>query len=254
MRSAVLALVGSALVFVPLGAGGQTMPNPVPSAGPCSVRVNLWAVDAKRVALRFFTSGAPGPLSGTVALYAGDRRYDVPFRNAYAISDRDEGHADVVPVIVRFPAAIHVDAVIVTAVDAPAPPSCVPSATPYIEPKYDAVDAESERAERGRADSLIPIDAPAPITLPRSCRVRNVPGRVVSAAEPRTRSAGSGGVAYVAVSLDASDHVTGARIQTSSGDAEQDAVALDAARRSTYENAIFDCVKRPGTYVIGIGF
>ncbi len=256
--SALLVVLLSALVALPLGAGAQAGSSPaqVPSLALCDVSMNVQAVDARRVALRFFTSGSPRRVSGTAALYAGDRRYDVAFRDAYARSTKDDdGRVDVVPVVVRFPERVEIDGVVVTAIDALPQPACAQGATPFIPWKFPPSEMEGYRAFRARVDALPAIDAPPPVTLTHTCPVRNAHARVVAAAQPRGLSGGgNGGVAYVLVSLDASDRIVGVRIEDSSGDPEQDAIALQTARLSTYETEIFNCTKRANSYMFGVSF
>jgi hypothetical protein len=253
MRLAVLTILGFMLLGAPLGAGAQVAPSPAPA---CEFRMNVFNVDDNRVALRFFTSGPSGPISGTAALYAGDRRYDVAFRNAYAKTTVDEtGRVGVQPVIVRFPAPTDIDAAVITAVDAPARPACREHGTPFIAWKfrYDPKSAEGQ-ADLANANALPALDAPPPVILPHTCPVRFAHARTVAAATPRGGGEYNGRVAYVVVSLDASDRVVGARIQTSSGDPKQDAIAVETARLSTYETEIFNCVKYPNDYIFMVSF
>jgi TonB family protein len=80
-------------------------------------------------------------------------------------------------------------------------------------------------------------DVPA---APR-CATPDAPARVLSVAVPAAAKLAGGGAADVAVSLGASGEVTGASIAGSSGSADLDAAALDAARRSSYSAQIVNC-------------
>jgi hypothetical protein len=256
MRFAALVILGSNLIGVPLGADAQSAPSPAPSSLPaCEFSMNVQSVDAKRVALRFFTSGPPGPISGTAALYAGDRRYDVTFHNAWARTTAETGRVDVQPVVVRFPEPIDIDGVVITAVDAPPRPACREHSAPFIPWKYRLDPNSGEgQAFLERVNALPALDAPAPLMLPHTCPVRFAHGRTVAAATPRGGGENNGGVAYVLVSVDASDHVAGVRLSRSSGDAKQDTIALETARLSTFETEIFNCVKRPNDYIFTVSF
>ena len=65
---------------------------------------------------------------------------------------------------------------------------------------------------------------------------------------------GLSGVAYVAVTLDASSRVVDARIAQSSGYRPLDDAAVNAARGSEFETAVFDCRKIGGRYLFGVSF
>ena len=257
MRLAALTILGFVLLEVPLGAGAQSAPSPAPSAAPaCEFRMNVFNVDENRVALRFFTSGASGPISGTAALYAGDRRYDIAFHNAYAKTTVGEiGRVGVQPVVVRFPAPTEIDGAVITDVVAPPRPACRDYSTPFIAWKfrYDPKSAEGQ-AELANVNALPALDAPSPVMLPHTCPVRTAHARTVAAATPRGGGENNGGAAAVLVSIDASDRVAGVRIARSSGDPKQDAIALETARLSTYETEIFNCVKHPNDYIFTVSF
>lgn len=258
MRVAALAILASGLIGLPLGAGAQSMPSPTPSSAPaCEFSMNVQSVDAKRVALRFFTSGPSAPISGTAALYAGDRRYDVAFHNAYARTTVNEtGRVDVQPVVVRFPGPIDIDGVIITSLDAPPRPACSEHGKPFIAWNFPLDTRSGEgQAFLARVNALPALDAPPPVMLPHACPVRNAHARVVAAATPRgVGNGGNGGEASVVVSIDAFDRVAGVRLLHSSGDAKQDAAALETARLSTYETEIFNCAKRANDYIFTVSF
>jgi hypothetical protein len=217
--------------------------------------MNVEAIDAKRVALRFYTTGPSGPISGTAALYAGDRRYDVAFHNAYARTTRDRGQGDVIPVVVRFPSPVDIDGVIISAIDSPPQPACREHGTPFMPWKFPrGSEPGQDRGFRERVDALTPLDAPAPVLLPHTCPVRNAHARTVAAATLRGGGENNGREAYVVVSLDAADRVAGVRISRSSGDPKQDAIALETARLSAYETEIFNCEKRANDYIFTVEF
>jgi TonB family protein len=255
MRPTVLAMLGFVLIGAPVGVDAQSAPTRAPSSPPtCEFRMNVAAIDAKRVALRFFTSGPSMPISGTAALYAGDRRYDVAFHNAYARTTDVSGYVDVQPVVVRFPGPVDIDGVVITAVDAPPQPACREQSHPFIAWKFPLDPGSGEgQAFLARVNALPALDAPPPLMLPHTCPARNAHGRTVAAATPRY-GAGNGGVATVLVSIDAADHVAGVRLLHSSGDDKQDASALETARLSTYETDIFNCVKRANDFVFTVSF
>jgi TonB family protein len=62
------------------------------------------------------------------------------------------------------------------------------------------------------------------------------------------------GIAQIAVTLDASGHVTNATIYRSTTDARYDRAAVVAARESTYAPAIDNCLPVGGTYLFRVDF
>jgi TonB family protein len=90
------------------------------------------------------------------------------------------------------------------------------------------------------------------------CPTPDAPARVLSGAVPVVSkfggSAGAGGSADVAVSLTASGDVAGASIASSSGSADLDAAALDAARRSSYSSQVLNCNHVASSLVLHVRF
>ncbi len=249
----------AALVLAP-GAGAQAVPSmpPPPSLPPappqrCDVGLTVRPVDATRVALVFWTGGPSRVISGTVALYAGDRRYGVNFHGAFA-REQDGSRGDAVPVIVRFPSPVTIDAAIPTSIDAPAQPVCLETLLPWVASKADAESfAADEDAFRAAVAGLPVQDAPPAVALPHECAVRNATAHVVTLQRSFVAD-GAGRTATVLVSLDIDDHVTDTRIILSSGASHIDKAALDAARRTRYATTVFNCTKLEADYVFTVSF
>jgi TonB family protein len=255
MRPLAIVMLAS-LVSVLIARGAAAQPAPSPSADPtarCDVSFMVRRIDATRVALSFRTGGPSRPVSGTAALYEGDRRYDIAFRNAYA-RQPDGSRGDVIPVVIRFPSPVAIDAAIVTSIDQPSQPACSEETNPWIASKFDAeFYAPDDAALRARTAGLVAQDAPPPVILPHACAVRAAQARTISAAQPNVWS-GDGRMASVLVSLDTGDNVVRTRIVRSTGEPRLDNAALDAARRTRYATMIFNCTKLAGDYIFSVSF
>jgi TonB family protein len=90
------------------------------------------------------------------------------------------------------------------------------------------------------------------------CPTPDAPARVLSGALPAVSKFGgagnAGGSADVEVSLTAGGEVAGASIATSSGSADLDAAALDAARRSSYSAQLLNCSHVASSLVLHVRF
>jgi len=115
-------------------------------------------------------------------------------------------------------------------------------------------------ATRRRPDATTALlDAAAgDVTGAPRCPTPDAPARVLSGALPAVSkfggAGGAGGSADVAVSLTAAGEVAGASIATSSGSADLDAAALDAARRSSYSGQLLNCSHVASSLVLHVRF
>jgi TonB family protein len=201
-----------------------------------------------------------GRASGTLALWAGGLRYDVPFRDAVALDSRDRISPET-SFVVRFPEPTTLDGAVVTAIDEGSGlRPCDPWFAPWVPVARSATDgrtaAERTSEERflSRARAATAIAAPPSVADPVSCAAPNRPGRTVHAVGPDRPMSGRTGISTVMVLLDPNDHVAGARIQTSSGDPQLDDAALAAASRSEYQGQMFRCRHVMGGYLFTVEF
>jgi len=120
-----------------------------------------------------------------------------------------------------------------------------------------AAGASATRRRSDTTTALLDAAAGDVAGTPR-CPTPDAPARVLSGALPAVSkfrgSAGGGGSADVAVSLTASGDVAGASIATSSGSADLDAAALDAARRSSYSSQLLNCSHVASSLVLHVRF
>jgi TonB family protein len=243
---AVLAL--ALLASIPAASAAAVDAPPAP-ADACDVGLAVRRIDATRVALAFWTGGPSRTISGSTALYAGDLRYAVPFR-AFA-RERDGSHGDAVPVVVRFPRPVAIDAAIVTSLDPPARPVCRETLIPWVAPNAAPEDADDTL--RAAVAGLPVQDAPPPVMLRHTCPERNASAHAISVARSMVAD-GAGRKAEVLVTLDPNDQVIATRIVVSTGASHLDVAALDAARRTRYATTVFNCTKLEADYVLTVSF
>ncbi|MEA2786293.1 MAG: hypothetical protein QOF71_2397 [Candidatus Eremiobacteraeota bacterium] len=201
-----------------------------------------------------------GRASGIVALWAGNRRFDVPFRDVLALDSRDRISPET-SFTVRFAAPTTLDGAVVTAIDEGGTlRPCDPWFAPWIPVSRTAPDrrtAEERTTEErflSRARAATPIDAPAAVADATTCAVPNQSARTVYAVTPDRPRFGGTGLTVVMVLVDPTDKVAGARIQTSSGNRQLDEVALSAARLSEFQGQIFRCRHIMGGYLFSVEF
>jgi hypothetical protein len=250
-------------------ASAQTAPLPAVTRAPaasgtpawCPLSVRVRDVDDTHtryaVSFRAFTSGTA---SGIVALWAGDRRYDVPFHNVVALDSRDRISPET-SITVRFAAPVSLDGAVVTAVGEGASLlPCDPWYAPWIPGARSGPDLRTPE-QRGtedrflaRARAAAAIDAPAAVADPRPCTTPDRPARTVFATRPDTPQFAGGGLSVVMVVLDPADKIVSARVERSSGDGRLDAAALGAARGSEFQGQIFRCRHIMGGYSFSVEF
>jgi hypothetical protein len=200
-------------------------------------------------------------VSGTVALWAGNRRFDVPFRDVLALDSRDRVSPET-SITVRFAAPATLDGAVMTAIDEDgARRSCEPWFGPWMPLPPGTVPDRQTPEERSteqrfltRARAAAPIDAPAATADPRPCPTPDRQARTTYAAEVETPGVSGGGYSVVQVLLDPSDKIVSTRIERPSGSAALDFAALAAARRSEYQGVFFRCRRVMGAYLFSVEF
>lgn len=115
------------------------------------------------------------------------------------------------------------------------------------------------------AASAAPVSTPAPTPLPTStptakpqCANPNVKARTVNPVTPDTpemaRQQGATGVAQVEVDLSATSKVVAAKIYKSAGNQSLDQAAVSAAKQSTFQTDIINCVPQAASYIYVVEF
>jgi TonB family protein len=131
------------------------------------------------------------------------------------------------------------------AVHTAVPVKPVAAAPAHANPPAHVASAPKPKPARRRDATTALLDAAAGDVAAPRCANPDAPARVLSNAIPvvsKYRGAATGGgSADVSVSLSASGDVTGVSIANTSGSADLDAAALDAARRSSYRAGTSNC-------------
>ncbi|HZO92504.1 MAG TPA: energy transducer TonB [Candidatus Baltobacteraceae bacterium] len=152
-----------------------------------------------------------------------------------------------------------------------------------VQARYNAVARDEARAAQARREavlrvthpheseadvnSIINMDAararpqrratPIPVPKPGACARPNVPATTIHAAEPITppvgQEQGIAGDVQVAVSLNENSQVTAVRILSSPSVVLNEA-ALNAARASTFQTEIRNCIPIPADYIFTASF
>lgn len=250
-------------------ASAQTAPLPTATMVPAGPGTAAWCPLSPRVRdvddthTRYalsFRAPESSSASGIVSLWAGERRYDVPFHNVVALDSRDRISPET-GIVVRFAAPTVLTGAVVTAIDEGASRlQCDPWYAPWVPSAVSDADRrnpESRVADErfiARARTATPIDAPAAVVDPRPCTTPDRSARTVFAARPDAPQSAGGGLSVIKVLLDESDHIVNARVERPSGDRRLDAAALGAARGSQFEGQIFRCHHVMGAYLFTVEF
>jgi len=180
--------------------GDGPTPAPAPSAGmqqQCPVRVfdvvplhGTKSGSSATYAISFEVAGpSAGRLSGVVALFSGNDRYDVHVADVVAAGSAAATLTSVTPAVARFAAPVAVDAAYLASLDGPSGGPCDAAFvwTKQPAPRPSALTVVLQRFEerlRVQAAGVAPVDASG--ALPQGmpgCANPNVPARVVRRAQ-----------------------------------------------------------------------
>ncbi|HEY4442423.1 MAG TPA: energy transducer TonB [Candidatus Elarobacter sp.] len=245
---------------------------PEPGASP-AVAVDAWcdvAVDdvlSLAPNLLAFTLNTPGPsgfASGTLTLLTQSERYEIPFRRVVVPSEI-HGKESPTPIVVHFPAAITLDAAVVTGIGTPAQP-CRPYFNPYYAPhlrtgaapKPSPHEAARLDALRRAALATTSIDATPQPYVPAACTNRFTMPKVVREPEvvtPRiARDQRWTGTTWILVTIGTDGSPLEGRVYSSSGFAELDAYARSAIVAAKFTAGTFDCAPTVGSYLFCVNW
>jgi TonB family protein len=261
----------TALAFALLAGAARAQSTPAPTASPqpaasgCLARLSaVVPVDAdasgraETYALMLSSLGLDaGRASGTVALFAGNERYEVPFSRVVATGARDLSLDGATPIFVRFPRRLAVDGGYVASLADPEPGKCIP-AYPWT-PKNAAAKLSQPNVTklRGRLLTATVVTAPPPVgeTIP-VCAHPYAAASVKTAAAPALPEAAQDmeGSVETLVSLDGAGAVVDVEVWHSSGHDQLDRAAARAALVSKYAPEIFRCAGVPSSYVFAASF
>jgi TonB family protein len=281
-----VAALASLFIGEPVGAQPVPAATLTPAADLCPVfvgRIDRLDADGSRYAVGLVTYGGTGSVSGSLAVYDGDKRYEVPFERVRAIDPTDpKAHPQ--PLVVRFAQPVTIDGAVVDALG-PAPRR--PCTTPYqpwtkngplapvvgheatvhasgIDPsalarRYGHSDVFDEDALWKSFDAdaaqIEPVDAGPAVAAPMSCPPNtDEKPHTLRAGEAFIPATYPGGVGVVDVLVTiGSDHslITSA-ILSSSGNRDVDRSVLDAVKRSGFTAGQFRCAPAAGSYVFSV--
>ena len=245
-----------------------------PDAALCSAyvgRVETLDDTNTRYAIALFTHDGTHAVSGTVALYHGDDRYDVHFTGATAADPRDR-NATPSPIVVRFETPVDVEGALAVTSE---PTGCAPSEPwrPHfiVTGRIGAVFVGVGRPARlgpppsnpddalwvrvHAAASAAAVLAPDPVVQEPhvDCARANIPATTAFVAEPAQLEVAlahyAGGRVDVLVTLDATGAVVKTRVEQASGSIDVVRGALAAVEASTFRAAIFHCRPYGGSYI-----
>ena len=248
--------------------------NP-PAAALCSAfvgRVDAFDATNTRYAAALFTHDGTHAVSGTLALYHGDDRYDVRFESATAADPR-ERDATPSPIVVHFDTPVDVEAALVVTSEST---GCAPREPwrrnfLYVTGQIGAVSVGGGR----RAPLGPPLSNPAEAIWVRfhaaaanaaqltsepvvrephvDCARPNVPATTAFVAEPTQLESSfahyGGGRVDILVTLDATGAVVKTRVEQGSGSIDIDRGALDDAAASKFRAGSFHCRSYGGSYI-----
>ena len=241
-----LALLAGWSVSLAVAPSAPVTPAPVDW---CAVSVQVAQLDPRYAALRFF-GFAPAIVSATVALYAGDARYDVRVdRVAVSVFGANPSAMEGARAyaIVRFPADTRVDSAVVSSVQDPPVGVC---SVPYYPWFATTPGARATGAGAPPSGSYI-VDAPVPVHDPVPCAEPNAPAHKLGES-PELWPPGKGrdfhARAVVGVTIDEAGNVAETRILASTADEQADAFALTTARETRWAPGRFRCRPDVGTY------
>jgi TonB family protein len=207
----------------------------------------------------------PGTLSGTVSLFAGNHRYDVPFTDAIAVPAVSKAVQDAVPIVVRFRTDVGVEAAYLSAIAGPNPGPCGFGDIAQLHRRLSDPDADMkgqvlqvDAAAVERARRIAPVAAPEPIFDPVSCAEPDALTKATYAAKPAYPDIagirGDEGEVVVAVQLTDRGERTAAWIWQASGSRLLDEAGFAAAIRSTFKAGTFRCKPVFDVYFFGAWF
>ncbi|MBV9102614.1 MAG: TonB family protein [Candidatus Eremiobacteraeota bacterium] len=199
-------------------------------------------------------------LSGTVTVYSGDDRYDIPFHDAVAAPDVDGPEHQPHPIVVRFPDRVTIDAAYLSAIDGPHGGPCnVGNVWFHNAPSVRSTftDLRDQRTfEQSKA--VVQIAAPVPTKEPRPCGTPDSPGRLVHASQASwpqfAKLRGEDGQVTIEVFVRSDGGVGSTRVWSSSGYKDLDDEAIRSAVTSKFEAPTFRCRRVFGTYKFYVQF
>jgi TonB family protein len=181
----------------------------------------------------------PQHVSGVLALYAGNDRYDVQVQDVEARSIVRQRSVER-PVVVRFPVALKIDGGYLASVEGAGAGSCPPEGgLTHV--------ASSRPVKEAEVTNAPVVDAPAPVADPSAtCATPFADSTTTKVAGLRVPEGATdnreGGTVTWLVLLDETGRVVGLHLLVSSDYSDLDRAAADSAQSTSYLPAVFRCV------------
>jgi TonB family protein len=259
-----LTTLGSAQNAPDGGTAPATTPQP-PRLCPLSVRVYTLDGHDDEAVFALWSDKNAGVASGTIAVYAGDRRYRIGFLNAVAADDRNTKELPT-PIVLRFSGPTHVDSAYVESLS---DGDCT------IHEPYVTSEKETYAARYGKSKTAVypdwsqamatfmaqaaakpPLDAPAgEIVAAPACSkpyVMAYTTKPVAAAAPAGEMF-NGEVAFK-VDVNADGSLRAVRVEKSSRLKPVDRAAFESVARSQFAPQIYRCIPVSGDYMFYVKF
>jgi len=225
-----------------------SMKDSDPEAGPPTITIAFFLATHRADGKKSFASG-------TLAIFVGEERYNVPFADAVAVA-RPEELAAATPIVVRFQDGSAPTGAYIAALGGAGGVRCS-IGNPWTFGRRVGVDTSVLRAA---AQGAPVTEAPSPVLDPApSCPQPNQDVIVTYPALPVIPAGiqGQEGIAQVTVFVGANSQIVDASIYRSSGMPLLDRAALDSALGSKYRAEMFRCRPVAGTYLyrvmLGVG-
>jgi TonB family protein len=241
-------------------------PSTPPPAAYCPISVRLDAIASREndVAFSLWADDVAAKATGTLVVYAGTRRYRIPFGGAVAADPRNTAILPT-PIVVHFDTATTVDSAYVASLDnidclihSPFLRSRTPELVPFTfplerrtypdwsKPWKAFLELAGDAPELG-APSAETIEAP-------NCAKPYARAYTTHPAIPAPNQSPYRGEVVVRVTIAGNGSLLGLRVDKSSHVALADAIAVDATARSQFAPQVYRCAPITGVYLFVVEF
>jgi TonB family protein len=264
------AIWGAIIAFCMTGSAyaqdGVLSPSTPPPAAYCPIGVRIDAIAGREsdVAFSLWADDVAAKATGTLVVYAGTRRYRIPFGGAVAADPRNTTILPT-PIVVHFDTATTVDSAYVASLDnidclihSPFLRSRTPELVPFNFPLERQTYPDWSKQWKAFLD--LAADAPA-LTAPSAetveaptCAKPYMRAYTTRPATPAPNQSPYRGEVVVRVTIAGNGSLLGVRVDKSSHVALADAIAVDATARSQFAPQVYRCAPITGVYLFVVEF
>jgi TonB family protein len=249
MKRSTITLVALAALFIKVPIASAQLPPAVSNQRNCSIGVRLDALPEHPDELLITLRGQRAErASGTVTLYANERKYSIAFTDAIVAGLRDPTTLPT-PVVVRLPAPATIESAYLGTLYGEPCPIFNPTTTSKSASGSPFGDAVWRRFV-GSASAVEAISSgPSVAAEPLLCAKPSIPASVRRAVGPLA-PIGSRyhGPVQIQIEIDAAGALVGASVYASSHDRLVDDAALQSALASSYNPQVYRCQTVPGSF------